>query len=30
MDEWLFAFAKTFVCEPQTFDKFIEDYDNAV
>jgi len=29
-DEWLFAFSKLWVCEQAAYEKFIEDYENAL
>jgi len=30
LDEWMFAFAKLWVCDPGAFQKFVDDYDSAV
>jgi len=30
IDEWVFSFSKLYVCDPDEFNKFIEDYDAAV
>ncbi len=30
VDEWVFAFSKLYICDPDEFNKFIEDYDKAV
>ena len=30
IDEWIFSFSKLYVCDPDEFNKFIEDYDAAV
>ena len=30
IDEWLFSFSKLYVCDPDEFSKFVEDYDRVV